>query len=1272
MSGASRIEQTRRPRRHTYISSADVLEYCLRCVVVDHILRNRSKFSAPSAQAIPDNTSSRTLFAYKNAGIPSVAEILGSGAAKKNNKFPSGLIKLLSIALQRVVMRQEPDYDDPHVRSTFGVFYNYYISDVFQKSIKDNRKVEDLILMFFSKATGELQKRLPEDEVKKLVNIHVAKFVRLILLITRTNKLASSDSDFVNRLSGYESKLLQHSTLMDSDPPLFGVSGQAADTQPPKLSQVPSARALQSIFRTGDNAMQAMLCSIYKELALEIVLRDLKLQLHYVSSQSGNSYRTSDFESEENYTSWKQQEIKHLTKTILKITTMNPLSTVVRSGDGAAVKQHENSTRSRSLSYASEVADVTTRTSEVRVDDELISAATSTSELSILFLVPQERFAMYHEFLSTCLEIEFSRIDSALGESHDHSQTVILSRDCLDLLKLCRNWWRITDACHVITYLDICTSRFIDDRLSIELLDEVLADVRTDMEKYTAQLTVNNKEQYTKVMMKLNESLFRDLYAELQLVYTRQLDTRIIAVIEEYLQSDNILNKSTTEFANLFDQMELGLRQAASEAYRELRNKVIQGKSLEILLIVKLAETLGKELQKLKNRFRRPILDVIDVWDVYLQTCIPEFLGEVPSFMAQCYQIAQAQQVEFAMEDMFDLYRAIIKIHKYGDQYLQAYRSPVQLDQYFRPTILQWLSRAHSSIQDLVSRSLIVDTFLLDPVASDDSAICSGSIISLFRSFNQHLKFLRDLQWPEEYWSAKFFTNLSQIFSEAIKEYCEQLEKLFTAELSYQTDQIEADESALMSLQQRIIARARETIAKKEIIAPFHISATACVKLNNVEWAKERLDSLERNVDSPTLSATIEKYEGVQPIWIPGRRCVFSIKVVAAENLVPCDSNGFSDPYVVITDHKGKRVGRTRTIYTSLNPRWDETFEVPATEALWLAATVWDRDSGGEHDICGRCHFKLDPRFFMNCLPKDFYLNLDTQGILHFNIRMEPELDDSSFYLGRAFRFLEKAESNMTQSIVEKMTPYISTSLTRATLQALFLKPFTLDKTLDSALSLLNKAGFSNSKTSTPGSTSLSNTEMEAAIEDLMQYLDNNFKVLDQSLTRSAFELVMMKLWRYVLVCLEDIVIPPLFGGPLKNFRPLPENGLDVVYKWLGFLKDTFSGDGGGLSEEELQTPLYHELLSVRFFYFDSVEELIRECDRIGSGNLSIKSREAPQVLSARSYSLGTIKRSKHSDHSIRKSLGTSEEIIVRVSIPILACLRAYMLGLTIAQQCTS
>ena len=148
---------------------------------------------------------------------------------------------------------------------------------------------------------------------------------------------------------------------------------------------------------------------------------------------------------------------------------------------------------------------------------------------------------------------------------------------------------------------------------------------------------------------------------------------------------------------------------------------------------------------------------------------------------------------------------------------------------------------------------------------------------------------------------------------------------------------------------------------------------------------------------------------------------VFTIKIVEAEDLKACDVGGYSDPYVVLGDEYQKRLAKTRIIYRNLNPRWDETVDITTQGPLNIIATVWDWDAMGDHDCVGRASLKLDPSHFGDFLPREYWLDLDSQGRILLRVSMEGERDDIQFYFGKAFRTLKRTERDMTRKITDKV-----------------------------------------------------------------------------------------------------------------------------------------------------------------------------------------------------------------------------------------------------------
>ena len=194
------------------------------------------------------------------------------------------------------------------------------------------------------------------------------------------------------------------------------------------------------------------------------------------------------------------------------------------------------------------------------------------------------------------------------------------------------------------------------------------------------------------------------------------------------------------------------------------------------------------------------------------------------------------------------------------------------------------------------------------------------------------------------------------------------------------------------------------------------------MKLNNINFAAGQLDKLEHEVNVDACAAVIQNH--APPVTQRQKKVnnyVFTIKIVEAEDLKACDVGGYSDPYVVLGDEYQKRLAKTRIIYRNLNPRWDETVDITTQGPLNIIATVWDWDAMGDHDCVGRASLKLDPSHFGDFLPREYWLDLDSQGRILLRVSMEGERDDIQFYFGKAFRNLKRTERDMTRNVTDKV-----------------------------------------------------------------------------------------------------------------------------------------------------------------------------------------------------------------------------------------------------------
>lgn len=212
------------------------------------------------------------------------------------------------------------------------------------------------------------------------------------------------------------------------------------------------------------------------------------------------------------------------------------------------------------------------------------------------------------------------------------------------------------------------------------------------------------------------------------------------------------------------------------------------------------------------------------------------------------------------------------------------------------------------------------------------------------------------------------------------------------------------------------------------------------VKLNDIEYATLQLDKLEKEVNVDACAEVIQRNAPINPAKLrQTSKFVFTIKIIEAEDLKACDMNGLSDPYVVLGDEYQKRLAKTRIVYGSLNPRWDETVDISTQGPLNIIATIWDWDALGDHDCVGRTSLKLDPSHFSDYMPREFWLDLDTQGRLLLRVSMEGERDDIQFYFGKAFRTLKRTERDMTRKITDKVSETRSESSKVLTEAAFFI-----------------------------------------------------------------------------------------------------------------------------------------------------------------------------------------------------------------------------------------
>lgn len=136
-----------------------------------------------------------------------------------------------------------------------------------------------------------------------------------------------------------------------------------------------------------------------------------------------------------------------------------------------------------------------------------------------------------------------------------------------------------------------------------------------------------------------------------------------------------------------------------------------------------------------------------------------------------------------------------------------------------------------------------------------------------------------------------------------------------------------------------------------------------------------------------------------------------------------------------------------------------------------------------------------------------------------------------------------------------------------------------------------------------------SNADIENALTPLFVYFNDNFAIMNKTLTSEAMRMVMARLWKEVLATIESLLVPPLSDKP-SHQKPLTMQEVDIVSRWLVLLLNFFhaiddeTGEANGVTLDILKSPKYHEIQTLNFFYFEPTENLIRTSERMASATI--------------------------------------------------------------------
>lgn len=1176
------------------ISDNEAYTYALRVAFLSYLLQPRQKRVQHVA-----NTSKP--IQRSSTSIQDMVKDFSLIRDSKSTRFPHAFMGALDKRITKVLVGQEkmPEYSDALVKRTFAAFLNEFKNPTFRKSMEKDRRVEDLLLIFFSKATSELQKgKAPDDDSwKMMVDRHVALFVRLISNVLKNNDWARERPELSSRLHTLETKLLQHDQdLADANHRAGGQGGQSVEVEVPRSYEVrdmPLVIRVCRVFAIPTAQAQNDINSHKEEWTETAALKDLKEYQNHLMLSTKATLTQSDFDTEEAFESWRKGETGDLSQMMLAIIQSNPeLAKSSTSGALPAFKpsasvqaeiESSDGSRPHSLEGASsymidQPVDLSSLNLGGNSPRDSRSASVDGAEAKFTF-IPLDARAYYRHILQVALTHDMKDEDlEPSSVSEDATEIKLLSLQSTELLNEVGLRWRIPFSTRLVLFLDVVKDKFLAQDASLETLDAAFLFVKEPPPEPSkkgksapalqAQANMFDRGKWTtydqsvwqKALSALHDALLRELFTLFGNCYESKPPSIgvVLYVIDTHLYEDPLFSTTPEELDGFTNSLIESLRQKARDKYGEILSKHVpeQADEWEFAHIIKLGSAVVNLSEKIQKRYRKnPEVMGANPLSILVEEILPSFAEDARALVSRIMEMSKSKEEDVPIQDGFDLYKELVSIRQVHANALPGRDFGFHIEGLLQEFVWRWIAATDTKIFDWIEGALAQDDFKVRTahegnIATDDERH-SQSPIDVFRIFNQSIEQIVKLEWDDDLQYAKFMTATGKSIGAGVARYCELMERRFVAEMDRQTP--EQEEAAQRTQKEKWVAMARDAWNQKEKVEPFQFLPESLVKLNNIEYATNQLDKLQHEINVDACAEVIQRRDPPPP-RMRGNKYVFTIKIIEAEDLKAGDMNGLSDPYVVLGDEYQKRLAKTRTVYGNLNPRWDESVDIITTGPLNVIATVWDWDALGDHDCLGRTSLKLDPSHFNDFMPREYWLDLDTQGRLLVRVSMEGERDDIQFYFGKAFRTLKRTERDMTRKITDKLSAYIHQCLSRRTLRALTAQNINVQVTagLNSMKGYWSKmSGRPTSMAAVPTpSTAPSQLDVNNALKPLLTYFDDNFAIMKQTLTDSAMVMVMTRLWKEVLVTLEGLLVPPL-SDKISSQRPLTLQEVDVVYKWL-------------------------------------------------------------------------------------------------------------------------
>ncbi|VVT53533.1 uncharacterized protein SAPINGB_P003621 [Magnusiomyces paraingens] len=562
--------------------------------------------------------------------------------------------------------------------------------------------------------------------------------------------------------------------------------------------------------------------------------------------------------------------------------------------------------------------------------------------------------------------------------------------------------------------------------------------------------------------------------------------------------------------------------------------------------------------------------------DIELETNIPftsEDIREVLdsfSFIVNCYEKAQK-----SLSTTQPLFSASLIFEKFSQSLSQNLINKIS-------------SEINTDLKTKILKSLITENY--DDL--NDSLKITKNLYDAFKLFNLRLTLIENHIWNPSFTNAEIYLIFVNTVTEVLINYSDFLISSVREDLKESNSEPPAQKSS--SYQDKISQLISNISLQEEIFQPYSFQNSTCIKMNNIQWALYQFQQLD--IDYQSINQVLLEDSDSFAFFNMPKLATFKIKIIKAKDLPAVDRNGLSDPYVIIRK-SGDTIFQTKTIYKTLTPVWNETFEVHQHneyENMKLEFVVWDENKIMMDQICGGSFtLNLDPKLLFNKPPVECWYDLNENGKLLLQIELNIENSDSIIYqYNLCVKHLYNANEMIFSLVISKFSKAIKYYISTTTIDNFFGFTVKLNDTVSDYLSKWTD------KQNTFQTNSEQKNKYELLLTPLFEYLDQNLLIFLRNLSEYAFRSLLMECWHIFVESLITLVVPEIYDRK-NTYQPLTNERKYLIMNWMEAIKEFVNHDNDGVPFDELEaTPKYMLFMKLmNFDYSRSKREIIEDCE---------------------------------------------------------------------------